>query len=90
MIQYEALVDTYLSANILLAEAVLLWLIARLALTVLGVRPSHRAQLILLNGVCLTVLISPLLVGLTTLGGNLGLLPKGNSVNLTDLCCHSI
>jgi hypothetical protein len=84
MIQYEALVDTYLSANILLAEAVLLWLIARLALTVLGVRPSHRAQLILLNGVCLTVLISPLLVGLTTLGGNLGLLPKGNSVNLTD------
>lgn len=80
MIQSDALFNTYIDANILLAEAVLLWLAVCWILELARLKPAPRTRLFLLNGVCLTVLVSPLLVAAMALG----LAPQGLSVNLTD------
>lgn len=80
MIQSDALLNTYINANILLAEAVLLWLVACRALKAAGLELAPRTRLFLLNGACLTVLLSPLLVAAVAMG----LAPQGVSVNLTD------
>lgn len=80
MIQSDALFNVYLNANILLAEAVLLWLAACWMLGLARLGPAPRTRLFLLNGVCLTVLFSPLAVAAMSAG----LIPRGYSVNLSD------
>ncbi len=84
MIPGDALLDTFLNANILFLVAFALWRIARLGLDQTGLRHAYSTQLKLLNTVFLAIVFSPFLIlGLTAL--QKAVLGQGFNVTLSDM-----
>ena len=83
MIASEALLDTFINANILFCLAFLLWSAVRQIMQRIGLRHAYGTQLRLLNTIFLVIVAAPLIaLAFTTLQSN-GF-AKGVSFNLSD------
>ncbi len=84
MIAGEALLDTFINANILFCVAFALWFGVRLAMQQTALKHAYGTQLRLLNTIFLVIIAAPLIVlGFTTLQSS-GV-AKGVSLNLSDM-----
>ncbi|WP_299655776.1 M56 family metallopeptidase [uncultured Tateyamaria sp.] len=84
MIPGDALLDTFINANILLIVAYALWSVARYAFHRLGLSHSYATQLRLLNAVFVAIVLSPFLIlAFTTLQSS-GY-AKSVNMNLSDM-----
>jgi len=84
MIAGEALLDTFINANILFCLAFGLWYVVRQVMQRTGLRHAYDTQLRLLNTIFLVIVAAPLVaLGFTALQG-LGV-ARGVSVNLSDM-----
>lgn len=84
MIADEALLDTFINANILLCVGLSLWFLVRQAMSGTGLKHAFGAQLRLLNAVFLAIVCAPLLVLAFNLLQSLGY-AAGMRLNLSDL-----
>ncbi|MEL7133299.1 MAG: M56 family metallopeptidase, partial [Pseudomonadota bacterium] len=80
----DALLDTFINANILLVVAYGLWSAARFLFNRLGFSHSYATQLHLLNAVFVAIVVSPVLVLLLTTLQSSGYV-KAVNVNLSDM-----
>ena len=83
MIAGEALLDTFINANILFCVAFVLWYVLREALQRTGLRHAYGAQLRLLNTIFLVIVAAPL-IALAFTGLQSAGVAKGVSLNLSD------
>ncbi len=84
MIAGEALLDTFINANILFCVAFALWFAVRLAMQQTGLRHAYGTQLRLLNTIFLVIIAAPFIaLAFTTLQSS-GV-AKGVSLNLSDM-----
>jgi len=84
MIPGDALLDTFINANILFVVAYGLWYATRFLFHRLGLTHSYATQLRLLNSVFLAIVFSPFLVLLFTMLQSNGY-AKAVNVNLSDM-----
>ncbi|MEM8655806.1 MAG: M56 family metallopeptidase [Pseudomonadota bacterium] len=84
MIPGDALLDTFINANILLVVAYGLWSAARFLFNRLGLTHSYATQLQLLNAVFVAIVASPFLILLFTTLQSSGY-AKAVNVNLSDM-----
>lgn len=84
MIPGDALLDTFINANILFVVAYALWYAARCLFHRLGLRHSYATQLHLLNAVFVAIVLSPVLILLFTALQSNGY-AKSVNVNLSDM-----
>ncbi|MEL6463749.1 MAG: M56 family metallopeptidase [Pseudomonadota bacterium] len=84
MIPGDALLDTFINANILLVVAYGLWSAARFLFNRLGLSHSYATQLHLLNAVFVAIVASPFLILLFTALQSNGY-AKAVNVNLSDM-----
>ena len=84
MIVGEALLDAFVNANILIALAFAFWILARSAMSRIGLAGAYGTQLRLLNTVFVVILFAPLVaIGFRAMQGT-GVVPRVN-INLSDM-----
>jgi len=84
MFRIESLLDAYITTNILLILAYLLWSLVRMVMVQTGLRYAYSAQLRLLNAVFLAIMFWPVaVVGFGALS-RMGAVPDGFSLSLAD------
>ena len=85
MIPTSAVLEAYVSFNVLLAFVFGLWLMARFVLDRIGLKHAYVTQLRLLNGLFLAVALSPVFVLAYGQIAKAGLLAPNFSMTLTDI-----
>ncbi|MEO1536172.1 MAG: M56 family metallopeptidase [Pseudomonadota bacterium] len=84
MITGEALLDTFINANILFCVAYLLWYMVREAMEHTGLKHAYGTKLRLLNTIFIVIVAAPLIaLAFTTLQG--AGMARGVSLNLSDI-----
>lgn len=76
--------DAYINVNILLMFLLALWLASRGVMKLFGLSHAYTAQLHLMHGILLTIVISPFVVPIISAISQTWLLPENVSMNLAD------